>query len=177
MSFFFDIANWLILGGAVYLILDLIPNGPLSWKVLSKYSSQTSFAVRTVLILGALIVAIQFFLISAGIFLFAYEDWSLNAGSKPLQISSMFLIPLIAQLFRIKSISNKPTGRAVVSFMILASCAVFWIYVPSPVIETETTSLLGGFENTLLFNYLCGILLFFIVLDVSIILKKHKIIK
>lgn len=173
----FDLANWLILGAAFYIIMDAIPNGPLSWKLLSKYDSQTDFAVKTILAVGTFLLLLQLItVVLARDYFFFNEEPIISLGT-PFLLCGLFSIPILTQLFWIKPISKNPTSRNLISILIIMSVFVFAGTVPFNMDEAESKSIFSTLGNSLLFNYLCGMLLFFIVLDFWLLLKKHKIIK
>ncbi len=177
MRILFEIAHLLVLGGIIYLILDALPKGPLSWKLLAKYSSHSEIAVKAILSISSVLLLIQLTPVFIGIFYFYFQDWPLNIGGKPNEYSAMLLIPLLSQLFRFKTLSKKTLGKLIISSIVLTSVLVLWLTLPYAGIPGESYSFLMDIEKSLMFNFLCGTLIYFIFLDFWLLLKKHNIFK
>ncbi|MFK7757375.1 MAG: hypothetical protein AB8B53_10635 [Flavobacteriales bacterium] len=173
----FDLANWIILGGAFYIILDAIPNGPLSWKLLSKYASRSDFAVKTIRSVGAFLLLLQLITVFIARDYFLFNEAPLISLGTPFLLCGLFSIPLLSQLFWLNPISKNQIGRTFISSLIVMSLFVFAGTVPFNMDEAESKSIFSTLGNSLFFNYICGTLLFFIVLDFWLLLKRNQIIK
>ncbi|MFT5845354.1 MAG: hypothetical protein ACI8QW_001230 [Saprospiraceae bacterium] len=171
----FELAHWVLLGGTIYLALDLIPKGPLTWKLLSKYSLQSQVAIQIILVVGIALLIVQLAIFLLGLFYFIVEDSPVTFGSNGPVLLGILLIPIVSQLFRINVLVNKRTSRLILTLVIIGIDLFFHCFNPSP--ASSSSSVIESFGNTFFLHYACSVCLFFIVLDVILILKKHKIIK
>lgn len=163
----FELAHWVLLGGTIYLALDLIPKGPLTWKLLSKYSLQSQVAIQIILVVGIALLIVQLAIFLLGLFYFIVEDSPVLFG--------ILLIPIVSQLFRINVLVNNRTSRLILALVIIGIDLFFHCFNPSS--ASNSPSVVESFGNTFFLHCACSVCLFFIVLDVILILKKHKIIK
>jgi len=177
----FTLANWIILGGAFYIIMDAIPNGPLSWKLLSKYGLQTNFAIKTLIALGLILLLIESFLIGLNYNQFVGEQLPSSDRYNFYLAVKIFSIPLVSQLFRIQTFKKSASYRFGLALVIIGSDLFTRFYNPfeNPrrYYDYSDSSLISSITSSHMFHYICSILAFFIVLDVILILKKHKIMK
>ena len=103
----FELAHWVLLGGTIYLALDLIPKGPLTWKLLSKYSLQSQVAIQIILVVGIALLIVQLAIFLLGLFYFIVEDSPVTFGSNGPVLLGILLIPIVSQLFRINVLVNE----------------------------------------------------------------------
>jgi len=170
----FELAHWILIGGAIYLLLDLIPRGPLTWKLLSKYSLQSQVTIQIILVVGIALLIVQLAIFLLGVFYLIAEDSPITFGSNGPVLLGILLIPIVSQLFRINVLVSNKTSRLILTLAIIGIDLFFHCFNPSP--ASNSSSVLEYVGNTIFLHYACSVCLFFIVLDVILILKKHKII-